>query len=125
MDFRRRQRLKRAAFSRVTVALLAFVVLMLARGVWGIYQKERDTAAKLDQAVREEGELEARKTFLEREVIRLRTREGVEEEVRENFGLGKEGERVIIVVPHDDGIVAGVRTDSGIWEWLKRLFKRD
>jgi cell division protein FtsB len=124
-DFRKRQRIKRVVFSRITIAILAVIVLVLARGVWGIYQKERDTAVKLAQVAREESELEARKMFLESEVARLRTSQGVEEEIRENFGLGTEGEGVIIVVPGDASAAANAVGQRGFWNWIRNFFGRD
>ncbi|MCI0619916.1 hypothetical protein L0Y40_02690 [Candidatus Wolfebacteria bacterium] len=125
MHFKRRQRIKQVLFSRVAIVLLAALVFLLARGVWGIYEKERDTEYKLEQSQQEAAALGERERFLRDDISRLETVEGVEGEIRENFGLGKAGEGVIIVVPGDNSAAVNANGSGGFWNRIKSFFTRD
>lgn len=103
--------------------LLAIVVLILARGVWGVYEKERDTSIKLEQARQDHVELEQQKAFLEEDNARLNTPHGVEEEIRDKYGLGKAGEEVIIVVTPEGEAGDTDTGEGGIWQNIRSWFQ--
>jgi cell division protein FtsB len=102
-----------------TVALL-LIALLLVRGVWNIYHKERETHAGRAQAEQELADIEKREMALRGEIARLRSPYGVEASLREQFDLAREGEGVIVIVETslaetEDDI--GVRTQS-TWKRL-------
>jgi len=99
--------------------------LVVGRATWSVYQKERVTRHKLGSSQEEYSELTQRQEFLESEIERLGTPEGVEEEIRERFGFAKEGERVIVLVESDQSGASAGGSGSGFWSWLKGLFGRD
>ncbi len=83
-----------------TVALL-LVALALLEGVWGMYQKERETYAGRAQAERELADIQAREASLRSDIVRLRSDEGIEASLRQQFDMAKEGEGVIVLVDRD------------------------
>lgn len=111
--------------SRTTVLVLVVIVVFLSRGVWGVYQKNRDAEEKLAQAQREYNTLQEQQAFLEEDNARLHTEEGIEEEIRDTFGLGKEGERVIIVVAADTDSATSSSEEQSWWKRFKTLFTRN
>jgi cell division protein FtsB len=82
-------------FFTVVLLLVAFVLI---KGVWGIYNKERGTYSGRAQAEKELLDIENRETSLRAEIARLRSPQGVEEALRQQFDMAKEGERVIVIV---------------------------
>ena len=81
---------------------LAIIVLLLLSGavVWGaidIFQKERETNMKKKTVAENIAELKAREDLLEKQIQDLKTDYGVEKNLRENFGLAKDGEGVIVI----------------------------
>ena len=97
LDIRERTRLRRFLYAKPTIIALVLVVVLLFRGVWGVYQKSAEAVAKRDKATAELADLAARKKELHEGIARLSTGEGVEAEIRDRFMVAKEGEKVMII----------------------------
>ncbi len=80
-------------------AFLVLVVLVLAWAVWGIAQKERIARSAVDDRKAELAVLKERKAVFEENMAELSTDRGQEATLRQNHGVAKAGEDVIIVVP--------------------------
>ena len=78
--------------------LLGILVLFFAWGVVGFMGKMEVTRENRKISENKVAELESEKVRLSSEIAKLKTDNGVEESVREKFGLAKEGEGLIIVV---------------------------
>ena len=93
----RRNPIRLLSLRLFTVGLL-IILFALVKGVWGIYQKERET---YEGRYRAEQELEAlgdREARLQTDIARLRSPAGVEEALRQQFDMGKEGEGMVVIV---------------------------
>lgn len=100
----------------VLAGALALVVLLLVWAVWGIARKEEIARKAVDSRKAELAVLEERKAVFEANMAELSTDRGQEATLRQNHGVAKAGEEVIIVVPpKDDGL------DPHI-PWYKRFF---
>lgn len=84
--------------SRLGIAVLLLLVLLLGQSVYGRYVIEREMAARTDALLAELQALEGRKNSLEEKVDYMLGERGIEEEVRNNFDVAREGEQVIILV---------------------------
>ena len=82
------------------LALLAMFVLIVgaSTGVWGVYEKEKESRTLRDQTERERAELSAREAQLAGDINRLNTDRGMEEALREQYALAAEGEKLIVIV---------------------------
>ena len=67
--------------------------------------------------------LEQQKEKLSADINDLSTTEGKEKLFRENFGLAKEGEDMIVIVEDKNPPVTPKPASSGFWSFLKNLFK--
>jgi len=106
---------------RLFTIILLLVAFVLVRGVWSIYGKERETYVGRTQANRELFDIENRETTLRAEIARLRSPQGVEEALRQQFDMAKEGERVIVIVDRAPDVVSeqGINlSDINIWKRL-------
>lgn len=97
LDIRERTRLRRILYSKPAIIALALVVVLLSRGVWGVYQKSVEAVAKRDKATAELASIVAREKELQTDIARLSTGEGVEAEIRDRFMVAKAGEKVMII----------------------------
>jgi len=69
-------------------------------------------------------ELEKSKEKLNSEIIKLKTEKGIEENIREKFGLAKEGEEMIVIIEDKNSEEAEKKMDSeGFFSFLKNWFK--
>ena len=101
-EFQERRRLKEFLHSRYAIGFLMLVILLLINAVWGIsakYGKSKDIAerAKADLEV-----LREREASLNRSIEALSTEEGKERELRDRFGVVKEGERMIVLIEEEE-----------------------
>lgn len=68
-------------------------------------------------------EMELKKERLATEIAKLETEGGVEENIREKFGLGKEGEGLIVVVDDKNKVEVVEEKSSWLPAWLRNIFK--
>lgn len=85
-------------YSKVVVIGLLIVVLFLAFSVYERYVVERQMYARRIETNREKQELIERKAALKERVEYLEGERGIEEEIRSNFDVAKQDEKVIILV---------------------------
>ena len=98
MEFADKQRIRRICYSKVTIAILIILVLMMIPGVYGIYTKVSESSKGRKTAEHELVDLQIREKMLLEKVERGGTERGQEEQIREKFNVAKEGESVIILV---------------------------
>jgi len=84
--------------SKPVLGLLGVVVLIFASGVIGFMGKMRTTIENRKVAENKLAQLETEKDRLSSEVAKLKSQDGIEESIREKFGLAKEGEGMIMIV---------------------------
>lgn len=101
-DFHEKRRFRRLLYSKVTLIILALIVVWLLFTAWDMYKKERDTGLKSAEQGNILNELKERETALQEEIDRLSTEKGIEAEIRSKFEVGKEGENVIIIVDNPE-----------------------
>lgn len=99
----------------VLAALLVLIALVLAWAVWGIAKKEEIARRAVEDRKAELAVLKERKNVFEENLAELSTARGQEATLRQNHGVARSGEEVIIVVPLKDDQVDPHRS------WYARL----
>jgi hypothetical protein len=114
------ENVRRAAYSWPMIVFLGIVAASMLVAVWNIYQKSLITKGNLDETTAMFDELSIREADLMAGVDSLETEFGVEAEIRDKFGLVREGEEVVVVIDGDaeKGENVEVVEKKG---WLKRL----
>ena len=120
---RRRRSWRRVIASRLVQIFLILILILMGESVVQLYQRER-VVAKEEKAVKHElALLEAKRAELSVEVTSLETDRGVEEALRERFGVVKEGEKVINLVGVTATSTETTTTNSSWWQkvvdWLR------
>ncbi len=78
---------------------LAVLFLVLAWAVWGIARKEEIARSAVDDRKSELAVLNERKAIFEQNLEELGSARGQEATLRQNHGVARPGEEIIIVVP--------------------------
>lgn len=115
-----RQTAARLFLRRLGLLALFALVVFAVSGVWGVYRKERESAARRADAETERTDLEKRQDQLSADIERLRTDRGLEETLRQQFGLAERGEQLIVIV---DAAAATSGEESSSRSWFRRIFQ--
>lgn len=125
-DFYEKRKVKQLMYSKVSLVILAIVVILLLNSVWNIFRKEAETRinrAKLENSLEE---LKERESVLREEIERLSTERGIEEEVRSKFEVAREDEEVMVIVdPTPEKDADTQKTKESFLTKFFTFFKRD
>jgi cell division protein FtsB len=97
LDFKQKNRVRRALYAKPTIIALVIVFLFVANGAWGMYQKSTTSITNKNSAEGELSSLKSREIELSQDIVNLSTDRGIEEEIRERFMVAKEGESVMVI----------------------------
>ena len=104
---------------RLLLVALLILVAVAVRGVWGVYQKEKESRVLREEAESQLGDLKNREASLRADISKLKSDRGMEEVLRGEYELAKEGEGLIVIV---DPPAPPPEERSGTMEWLHRAF---
>jgi len=126
-EFQEKRKLRKIIFSRKVLVLLAFVLTFLIFSTAKVYIKSRNAVSKNEEIKKEVANLEQRKSDLQKEISRLQSESGAEEEVRKKFNVQKPGENALVIVEknnENDKINQGESSGffTKIWQWIKDLW---
>ena len=122
-NFQPKNRFKSIMHSKIVLVLLGCLVVFFAWGVIGFMVKMETVRDNRELAEEKFLELEKKKIELSAQIARLNTEEGKEENIREKFGLAKEGEQLIVVVEDKNPPKPLEDESGGVWGFFKNLFK--
>ena len=88
----------RLLWRRVGALCLLLLIVLLIRGVWGVYFKERESRVLRLEAQAQLADLERREGELRADIAELKTDRGIEQELRERYDLARQGEGVVVLV---------------------------
>jgi cell division protein FtsB len=83
---------------RLLTAVLFLSAVAAGWGAWGAFQKERESGAMRVNAEQQLADLEARRTQVTATIHDLSTDRGKEAVLREQYGMARPGEELVIVV---------------------------
>lgn len=110
--------------SKPVLGILTVLFFLSAWSIIGFWGKMEDTRRNKEMAQEKLLELEQSKAKLESDIAKLETDRGVEEVLRENFGLAREGEGLIVVVEDTRALDEDVDDGGRIRSFFRNLFNR-
>ena len=122
-NFKERRRLRNIMESRPVLGFLGILLLFSIWSVLGFFGKMESTAKNREIAKEKVLELEKGKAKLEEDIKKLESEKGVEGVLRENFGLAKAGEGLIIVVDEQNPAKPEAKDKGGFFNFFRNLFK--
>ncbi len=115
MRFGKKNFFNNALYVRLSIVFLAVLAVVLSRAGWERYVAEREVAERRQAVELELAALAIRKAELEGQVEYMAKERGIEEEIRSNFDVAREGEQVAILV----GEAPAVETEESETETKK------
>jgi cell division protein FtsB len=120
IEFQEKRRIKRMLYSKPVLLVLVILIGFLLNAVWNVYQKRqiaKDNYAKIADNL---DKLQSREKILSAEIERLKLNEGMEEEIRERYGLVKPGEEVLVIVSDNKAQVStSTSANTSLWQKIK------
>jgi len=98
-DFQRKRKIRKALYSKGVLAVVFVLFALVSKSTWGLYAKERESSKNLNRIEQELSALTLREERLQNDIARLKTPEGIEFEIREQFQVAKHGEQMVVLVP--------------------------
>jgi len=112
-------------YSKLSIVLLLIVFASVAKASFGVYKKERESRLNALHTASQLSELQEREEGLSKDIDRLQNADGIEEEIRKKYTLGKDGESMIVIVDSGDEkatTTAAAADAGGMFEKLKAFF---
>ncbi len=120
LEFSAKKRLKKILYSWPIIAILFLIAAVLGRADFGLLGKERQSRESLETARRELASLLERKNQLQSKIGKMESERGVEEIIRDEWGAGRPGEKMIVIVEEKEDEQKGETEEKG---WWKRFIK--
>ena len=112
-DFQGRKKWHKIFRSDVFSFILLVATILLLKSVWGVYKKDSMARINMKEAEITLANLEKKKVGLEKEIAKLNTERGIEEELRRRFQVFKPGEQVLVVVDKAEGNIPVIKAKEG------------
>jgi len=109
-------------FGKIALLVLLLVFVLLAKGTWAVYKKASFAKYNRDLAENELTVLYEREEALQEELTRLGTQRGLEEEIRQKFDVGREGEQLIVLVDALEPAEVVEFREPTVWEKIVEFF---
>ena len=122
----RKSRKSAILYSPISIGVLTLIALFLAHASWGVFAKERESAAAAAKAASDLVSLHDRQKKLEIENADLGTNTGVESEIRQKYSVSKPNEDVYVIVDGESTTTKGTSTNAenkgGWWGNVTKFF---
>ena len=103
---------------RLLLIFLLALVIVAVSSVWKVYRKAQESSVLRKEAEVQLSDLYKRRTQLETDITKLKTSRGMEEALREQYGLAKSGEHVLVIV--DSPTPAPTVATSSMMQWFQK-----
>lgn len=123
LDIQQKRKFRNIMYSKITLLLLALLVLLALHSTWRVYLKKRESIAMKETSTQRLSELEARNAELDGKIRKLSTVSGVEEEIRSKYSVAKDNENMVIIVREDASTTTDKEPEKGMWAMFKSLFE--
>lgn len=97
-NFQKRRGLKEIMQSKIVLIFLGMLIVFFAWNVFNLLRKMQETRNNRIIAENKVLELQKSKEKLSLDIQNLKTDKGKEENIRDKFGLAKDGENVIVII---------------------------
>ena len=97
-SFQKKGKWKQITRSKIFLIFLGILILVFVFSVFSFMGKMEETSKNKKIVEDKIAELEKSKEKLNEDINKLKTDEGVEENIRKKFGLAKEGENMIMII---------------------------
>jgi len=118
-EFQRKKKKLSLIYSIPSLVFLSIITFFLVKGTIRVMEKEFVSRARSKDLEEKAATLTLREEEIKGNLARLRTEEGIKDEIRERFNVTQEGEHVAVLV---DRRAVSTTTDNSEIPWYKRVW---
>ena len=123
-DFQKNRNLNRFLHSKLFLAVLFCIVILLGFSVVDIYVKSRETVKNRDFSLQKLEGLQKQEKDLTDQIAKLNSDQGIENELRDRYGVVKEGENLMVIVDEKNKEPLNAENSSGgFLSFLRNLLR--
>jgi len=123
-NYHKKRGWKNILHSKPVLAVLSVITLVFVIEVIGFMGKMQVTIENRKIVENKVEQLKVEKERLSSDIAKLKTQSGIEDSIREKFGLAKEGENIIIIIMDDKNAPNTEETPpGGFFSFFRNLFK--
>lgn len=120
LEFQEKRKVRKFLYSKITLVILAIIIILLLVSVFNVYKKQKVTRDNLAKTRSVLVGLEARERMLSSEIERLGTVNGIEKEIREKYDMVKPGEEVIVIIDsNSENSTSITPVSTSLWQKIK------
>ena len=127
-EYQQKHMIRTLVYSRVTLVVLFFLIVLLLRSIMELNDKRIDVAKLRNDSSKERDELQKKVDKAQKDTDLIGTQRGFEAYVRTTYPVVKKGEGVIVIYDDNKVPVSSVRENVTIWEhfniWWNKFFKK-
>ena len=123
ISFQQKRGFRNIIHSRPVLVFLAVLIFLFAFELIGFMGKMRTTIENRKIVENKLIELQKEKDKLSADISKLKTDSGVEESIRDKFGLVKNGENVIVIVEDKNKVEVPKEKPKGFFSFFTDLFR--
>ena len=102
---------------RIIIIVLLLILAGAVRGVWGVYHKEYESSLLRVEAEAQLEGVKEREMQLRADLARLKSERGIEEVLRKEYELAREGEGVLVIIDDEPEEAPPPVREKTWWEW--------
>jgi cell division protein FtsL len=123
-NFQKKGRFSRMMQSKFFLMFLGVIILFFFFSMFSFMNKMEETIRNKKTTEDKITELEKSKSKLNSDIAKLKTEEGIEDNIRNKFGLAKEGENMILIIDDKNQTETSKDSEStSFWSILKGWFR--
>lgn len=123
LKFQEKKKFRKIINSKIIIFILIVINVFLFNAVFNIYRKKIITKNNLLKTVSTFNNLDKREQLLLSEIERLKTDFGVEEEIRDRYGMVKDNENLITIVDTRKSNLNQKDKNKGFWQFFLDWFR--
>jgi cell division protein FtsB len=98
LPFQERKKFRKILYSKASILVLLVALVLVSRGAWQVHEKAAIARTERNESARMLADLQDRNSALETSLVRLKSDQGIEDEVRQKYAVARPGEEIVIVV---------------------------
>lgn len=123
-SFQKHGKLQHLMQTKTFLVFFGLLILFFIYSMFGFLEKMQETRKNRQNIEDKIAELEKSKEKFNADISNLKTDKGIEENIRDKFGLVKEGENMILIIEDKNKIEPEKKANSqGLFSFITNLFK--
>lgn len=123
IDFQVKKNINRIIYSKLVLVLLIILTIIILIQLYDIYFKYKISQDNTHKTAASLEILREKEIYLKSEIARLESKSGIEEEIREKYGVIKPGEEIIVILNDKNEGLKSQETNKGFWSRILSLFR--